>query len=74
MRLITLTSMTSGYKIHINVDQIGHIYESKDKYSGIQLEEKGCTIVGVTTHNNGGFKVTEKPDTIFELIKESKEL
>ena len=52
---IEVTSATSGDKIFINVDHIGHFYHSgKDN----------LTKIGVTTHNNGGFPVIETPKEI----------
>ena len=60
MRLIKLTSRSGG-DIYINIEQIGDFYEAG----------KTHTVVGVTTHNNGGFKVKETPKEILELIEKS---
>jgi hypothetical protein len=57
MKFIKLT-LKSGNPIVLNVSHIGHFYANKD----------GITNVGVTTHNNGGFSVTETVDEIRKLI------
>jgi hypothetical protein len=55
---ITLTTIT-GSEIRIKIDHIGHYFsDNKTKQ----------TVVGVTTHNNGGFKVTQTTEEIDELI------
>jgi len=55
---IKLTTIT-GSEIRIKIDHIGHYYsDNKSKE----------TIVGVTTHNNGGFKVKQTVEEIDELI------
>jgi hypothetical protein len=54
---IKLTTV-AGNEIRMNINQIGHYYNSSDK----------VTIVGITTHNNGGFKVTQTAQEIDELI------
>ena len=56
---IKLTTIT-GNEIRIKIDHIGHYYDSKIKKE---------TVVGVTTHNNGGFKVTQTAEEIDELIR-----
>ena len=53
---IKLTTV-AGNEIRMNINQIGHYYNSSDN-----------TIVGITTHNNGGFKVKETAEEIDELI------
>lgn len=56
---IKLTTV-AGNEIRIKIDHIGHYYDSNtDK----------ITIVGVTTHNNGGFKVKQTSEEIDELIR-----
>jgi hypothetical protein len=52
---IEVTSVTSGDRIFINVDHIGHFYKS---------EKDNITKIGVTTHNNGGFSVKETAEEI----------
>lgn len=56
--MIELTSASTNNPILINVNHIGHVY----------VNDKG-TIVGVTTHNNGGFIVKESIDYIYNLIE-----
>jgi len=60
MKIIELTSANDGGKIYINVEHIGHFYESKHKSN---------TTLGVTTHNNGGFSVKETVQQILDKIK-----
>jgi hypothetical protein len=48
---------TSGNNILINIDYIGHIYQSGNK-----------TRIGVVTHNNGGFEVHDTIDDIMGKI------
>ena len=61
MAIIRLTSERTNDYVWLNTDLIGHIYVS---------EKDGATIVGVTSHNNGGFKVKEKPEEIVKRIEE----
>ena len=71
MKLIKLTSHSGNSPIYINIDEIGHFNEgevSKMNYNGVSKPEK-FTTVGVTTHNNGGFRVKETPEEIIEKIK-----
>ena len=60
MKIIILTSANDGVKIYINIQHMGHYYYNKSKNN---------TTVGVTTHNNGGFSVTETPEQIYDMIK-----
>jgi hypothetical protein len=57
--------------VYINIEQIGHIsrIEVKAQYGRV---EESYTSVGVTTHNNGGFKVIELPEAIIKLIEASR--
>jgi len=64
MKIIKLTSKTTGGPIYINVDAIGHFYSNRDKDT-----DEFLTVVGVTTHNNGGFKVREDAEQILKMIK-----
>ena len=61
MKTIKLTSANDGGTIYINIQQIGHFYHNKTKNN---------TTVGVTTHNNGGFSVTETVDEIQKMIRQ----
>ena len=71
MKLIKLTSHSGNSPIYINIDEIGHFNEGevpKMNSNGVFKPEK-FTTVGVTTHNNGGFRVKETPEEIIEKIK-----
>jgi hypothetical protein len=71
MKFIKLTSLQDKSTIFINPAFIGHIYEVTEKYKYGRLEQTVAhTLVGVTTHNNGGFKVIESIDKILKMIKE----
>lgn len=64
MRFITLTLLTDkDKKIIINVDMIGAL-----SVEGVK------TRVGHLCHNNGGYPVSESPEKIIQLIKESKHI
>jgi hypothetical protein len=67
MNFITLTSIEGGV-ILVNVEHIGHFYPSKVATMS-NSKHKEFTNVGVTTHNNGGFRVTETVDEILFMIK-----
>jgi hypothetical protein len=71
MRIIKLTCQDKSL-IYINVEQIGHFYEIPDKMDYGRVTEAKHTKVGVTTHNNGGFKVIESADKIIKLINDAK--
>jgi hypothetical protein len=70
MKIIALTSNSTGETIYINIDTIGHIYDvvKKVRYE----EDKTYTKVGTTTHNNGGFEVKENAYTILKMISNDK--
>ncbi len=73
MRIIKLKSAgKQGGDIYINIEQIGNFYDVPTKYEYGRVEEEAYTIVGVTTHNNGGFKVKETAKQILGLIEKSK--
>jgi hypothetical protein len=69
MNFVELTSR-HGHKIFINPKMVGHIYSETEtgQWGG---EEKGrvVTIVGMLTHNNGGFKVLETVEDVIHQIK-----
>jgi hypothetical protein len=46
---------------------IGHLYEVEEK--DFNREPKKYTVIGTTTHNNGGFKVIESVEEVFKRIK-----
>lgn len=67
MRIIKLTNVFREREpkpVYVAVEMIGHI-------SRIVESEKEYTNLGVTTHNNGGFKVKETPEEIIKLIKKT---
>ena len=73
MKLIKVTSAADSKPIYINVTQIGHIYEVEATYDYGRLKEEKHTRMGVTTHNNGGFKVKETMKQIMKMIGEGAE-
>ena len=71
MILIKLTSHSDDSPVYININEIGHFNEvkqSEDWFQGKPIVEK-YTKVGVTTHNDGGFKVKETPSEIVKKIR-----
>jgi hypothetical protein len=68
---IKLTNLKDKQPIYINVDYIVHLYEVKEKRAGGYgyVEEEAHTIIGDVAHNNGGFKVVETLEEIFEQLK-----
>jgi hypothetical protein len=56
--------------LYINVEQIGHFYRVPEKMNSCSVKEVEHTIVGVTTHNNGGFKIVETPEELMEMISQ----
>ena len=69
MKLIKLTSFTSSDPIWINPESIGHIYSNTEEKYGKTVS---YTVVGTTCHNNGGFKVKETVDKVFDLLAAAK--
>ena len=69
MKLIKLTSITSSDPIWINPESIGHIYSNTEEKYGKKVS---YTVVGTTCHNNGGFKVKETVDKVFDLLATAK--
>lgn len=71
MKLIKLTSHKDDSFIYVNINEIGHFNEVKESQMWHQGEpiSKKHTVVGVMTHNNGGFKVKETPEEILEKIR-----
>ena len=67
MKFIRLTN-TKGNLVVVNVAHIGHFYPVDEKVEYGRVVEKAHTRLGVTTHNNGGFRVTETVDEIMKLI------
>ena len=68
-RFIKLTNLKDKQPIYINVDCIGHVYTEKPKIEHGRVEKEAHTVVGVTTHNNGGFQIIETPNEIFIMLE-----
>jgi hypothetical protein len=67
MRTIKVTTLSDKRSIYINIDMIGHLYEIEEK--DFNREPKKYTVIETTTHNNGGFKVIESIQEVFNRIK-----
>ena len=67
MKTIKVTTLSDKRSIYINIDMIGHLYEVEEK--DFNREPKKYTVIGTTTHNNGGFKVIESIQEVFNRIK-----
>jgi hypothetical protein len=77
MKLIKVTSTDKNKTgkdsiVYINTDVIGHIYTIPEKMSYDRVEEERCTVIGTTTHNNGGFRVKETVEEVLVLIKRAE--
>jgi hypothetical protein len=70
MKIIKVTSLKDKKPIYINVEQIGHFYRVPEKMSYGSVDEVEHTKLGITTHNNGGFAITETPEKLMELISQ----
>ena len=70
MKIIKVTHLKDKLPIYINVDQIGHFYRVPEKKSYGSVDEVEHTKLGITTHNNGGFAITETPEKLMELISQ----
>ena len=70
MKIIKVTSLKDKSPIYVNVEQIGHFYRVPEKKSYGSVDTEEHTRLGVTTHNNGGFSVTETPEKLMELISQ----
>jgi hypothetical protein len=66
-KTIKVTTLSDKKSIYINIDMIGHLYEVEEK--DFNREPKKYTVIGTTTHNNGGFKVIESVEEVFKRIK-----
>jgi hypothetical protein len=67
MRIIKLTNVwkqSDPRPVYVVAEMIGHISRTVE-------DGKEYTSLGVTTHNNGGFKVKETPEEIIKLIKKT---
>ena len=72
MKLIKLTFVNGPGDVYINPDHIGHCYRVPEKIESYTKTIAEHTAVGVTTHNNGGFKVKQTPEQIIKLITETR--
>jgi hypothetical protein len=70
MKIIKVTSLKDKSSIYVNVEQIGHFYIVPEKMNYGRVEEVEHTRLGITTHNNGGFSITETPKKLMELISQ----
>ena len=72
--MVSFIELTSrhGSKIFINPQMVGHVYQEIEtgNYSG-EKEGRAITIIGMLTHNNGGFKVLETPEDVLHKINVS---
>ena len=66
-KFIELTSLDGG-KLYISIDHIGSISEKEEATYNYGTNKEKWTNVGVTTHNNGGFRVKESAQEILNLI------
>lgn len=69
MKLIKLTSAITGKPVYINIEHIGHFYQKDIEVSHGRVTCEAHTVVGVITHNNGGFKVAEDIKQILKLLE-----
>jgi hypothetical protein len=69
--LIKLTFANRKKFVYINPDHIGHCYRVPEETERARTIAEH-TMVGVTTHNNGGFAVRETPEQIIKLIEKTK--
>jgi hypothetical protein len=72
MKIIKVTSLSDKKSVYLNIEAIGHFYTVLEKREYGRLEKVEHTRIGITTHNNGGFEITETPEVIIKLI--NKEL
>jgi hypothetical protein len=72
MKIIKVTSLKDKKPVYINVEQIGDFYIVPEKMNYGRVVEEEHTRVGVTTHNNGGFKIVETPETLIKLINKAQ--
>jgi hypothetical protein len=72
MKFIKLTNLKDSKPVFINPDFIGHMFRVPEKKSYGSVDEAEHTSVGVTTHNNGGFRVIESIEQILKRIEKSE--
>lgn len=73
MWVIKVTSLHTKTPIYINVDMIGHMYEVAEESNHSRITTPKHTVIGITTHNNGGFKVLESIEEIAKRIANTVE-
>ena len=71
-KFIKVTSSITDKPVIINIEHIGHITTPLNSTTSSSNKNTG-SIVGVTTHNNGGFSIKESPDAIMKLIAKAKD-
>ncbi len=71
-KFILVHDYKKGDEIYINIEHIGHVYWNPPKIEYGRIADEGHTVIGVTTHNNGGLRVRETPKQIFELYRQFK--
>ena len=71
-KFIKVTSSMTDAPVFINIEHIGHI-TAYVKTSTSSRNEKTASVIGVTTHNNGGFSIKESTDAIMKLISKAKD-
>jgi hypothetical protein len=74
MKFIKVTNLSNKKPIYINIEEIGHFDRVDAKTNRGCIATAEHTIIGVTTHNNGGFMIIETPEEILELIKNSSDI
>lgn len=72
MKFIKLTSINGTGDIYVNPNHIGHCYTVSKKTENYSKTIAEHTVIGITTHNNGGFKVKQTPEQIIKLITETR--
>ena len=72
MHIIKVTSFHTKTPIYININVIGHFFEVEEEIEYGRVKAKKHTVIGATTHNNGGFKVTESVKEIAQKILNSE--
>ncbi len=71
MKLIELT-LKNNTPVWINPEHIGHCYRVPEETERSRTIVEH-TMVGVTTHNNGGFAVKQTPEQIITLIQTTRQ-
>ena len=72
INLIKLNSSSNKKPLYINTAYIGHFYEASETRTHGVLDKPKHTVVGVVTHNNGGFNVAETPEPIRKMLSQPR--